>query len=218
MTIQRAADERELAAIAHELHQRAVRLLQAWFATGLELVRVLERIRREQLYRYLGYDSFEEYLAAPDLGWSLRTYQRFRALAEWAERRAIPDERLARIGVRKAEALAQHDLLLTASVPDQNEQRRVLDELLDEAEQTAYRDFVVRVRERLGGDAERAELALLRQEAHAYFQSVMERIRFERRLVPVFADVLEYVPQFLARARVLEQWHAGGAEEDERDW
>ncbi|MCS7295510.1 MAG: hypothetical protein NZ761_08950, partial [Dehalococcoidia bacterium] len=144
----RPSDE-QLATVAYELHQRAVRLAQAWFAAGLELARVLDRIRREQLYRFLGYETFEEYLAAPELGWSLRTYQRFRALAEWAERREIPGERLARIGVRKAEALAQHDLVLTATVSDPSEQRRVLDELLDEAEQCAYRDFLVRIRERL---------------------------------------------------------------------
>jgi len=88
--------------IAEENHQLILRLKETLTNGFLLLGEKLSKCQKEQLYLVLGYDTFEEYIASPDIGFKRSwVYDLMRIYRTFVEQLKISPEKLQRIGVTK---------------------------------------------------------------------------------------------------------------------
>ncbi len=151
-----------VATAAWDLHQRAIALTQAVRRCWVELGQVFLAIEQQQHYRTLGYASFEEYLAQPELGYSrTQVYRMLRGvgLLHYRPPAALPTaapappvvtpQDLVAIGIAKADVVAP--LIRAAQTADEAAA------WVATARELSYGDLQLAVREARGRTATAAE-------------------------------------------------------------
>ena len=94
---------------AYERHRRIVELRDTLERNALELGEALYWFEREKQYRQLGYDSFNAYLADPDVNIGRSTAFKFkRVYALFVLRLECPAAGLLEAGADKLEVIAPH--------------------------------------------------------------------------------------------------------------
>ena len=165
---------------AYQVHGQVMQALRVMNGAWLVLAKLLVEVRSERLYQDLGYDSFDEYLATPELGLDGRTVRRwlaaYEATVHLVNGAVIDEERLLAIGSTKLEAV--RPLLDAGADPE---------EVLSRAEALSVRDLKLSMRELRGEviDELREELA----EALFRFGS---RVRRGDALGPLLAELEDW--------------------------
>ena len=192
----------ERAEYAFGLHQRIVSLIRRITEQIFELTDYLKQMRDERLYEYLGYSSFKEYLASPEIGWSLATFNRYHQIVEFWRRYGIPQEELPELGVSKASVLAQYEPIIEAKYPEESERQEVVRTLVLEAKDLSVGDFRFAV-EQLAGSV-RDELRILRYDIAGYLSALRQRVLDPKTPLPeTIAEAIEKLAEFEAKARAL---------------
>lgn len=138
---------------AWRVHSQVIEARERVERSFLDLARLLRQVRDEKLFRALGYESFEAWLADPEISLSRTVAYRLITALDAVDRYQIPEPLAVEIGVSRLELAAP--MLRDVPAPE----REIV---LHEAKELSYRDLAARVRERRGEDA--SELALLRQQ------------------------------------------------------
>ncbi len=144
----------QVAAAAWQLHETIVALKSEITRRSLQLGRALGLLRDERLYVALGYDTFEAYLASPEVTISRTQAYRVIALVEGVERlpdAALDTAALEAMGVSRAEIALP---LIRAAATEEERAAWVAD-----AQTLSVRDLRERVREQRTGPPALAEAA-----------------------------------------------------------
>lgn len=94
-----------LAREAHALHERVVGLVQRGNAVALQLGGALSSMHDRELYRALGYATWQEYVAQPEISITVRTAYRWMSFAECATVAELSPADAATLGPVKAEII-----------------------------------------------------------------------------------------------------------------
>ena len=122
---------------AFELHKSIVRLKVQMGVAFLELGRLLKEIRDKELFKVLGYDSFQAYLTDSELGFKRRTAYYYIEIYEWYVGKLSYDEQyLAEIG---HDGLIRMLPIVKKEYPNMPESR--LKELMMDAKELRHGDF-----------------------------------------------------------------------------
>jgi hypothetical protein len=129
---------------AYKIHRQLVELKHTVEASGLIMGKLLYDIQEQQIYQQLGYGTFEEYLADPELSFKRSTaYNLKKTYKQWVldygysidELGEIGFERLLEVGkvatpetkdswLNKAQALSRSDLLTEVAEHKGNDGRK----------------------------------------------------------------------------------------------
>jgi len=187
------AKPERIAERAWSLHCEVVRYITSINETFLDLGRVLRTIHDERLYVQLGYDTFESYIASPEVSLSRTLVYRLLRAVKIVESGLVPEETAQAIGVSKLDAIAPY---IEKAPPD------TVTEVLVEAQSLSYRDLNERLRERF-----RDEDAL-----EAFRRELAERFRIISRLCRTTPDIVQFLEGLLEeiyRARERALWLRG---------
>lgn len=107
MTGEIVRDIDESATLAHENREALVRIRLESGKLGFALARLLKENRDKSYYKLLGYDSFEEFLADPDISMRRSTvYNYIRIYELFVERLKLDEAMLAEIGTRRLQLVS----------------------------------------------------------------------------------------------------------------
>jgi hypothetical protein len=127
--------QQALAKEAFEVERRIVANAQSISVATWELSKDLYELHERGLFRALGYDTLEEFLAMPELGMSRAQF--FRLTRTWRDLvvvRQVPEER-----VRALEPSKVHEVLPKVMKGD-----AILNDALDDAEHLGFRDLRIK--------------------------------------------------------------------------
>ena len=92
---------------AHKNYEQTVACRANLQANFLVLGRLLKENRDSSLYKFLGHDTFEEYLGAPELGFKRSTaYNLIKLIELYSVKLGVPDNRLVAVGTTKLGKIA----------------------------------------------------------------------------------------------------------------
>ena len=151
----RAEPSSDEAQHAWAVHQRVVQLITIANKAYIELGRLLDRIQQERLFEKLGYKSFKEYLASPEVSLHQSTVFRLIRIARMVDEGLVSEHDAIQIGSTRLYIASR--ALEAANTPEERE------EILHEARTLAMRDLRHRMRERL--EEEYDELREVRETA-----------------------------------------------------
>jgi hypothetical protein len=126
---------------AYRLHQKLISLKHAVEASGILMGQMLYEIQEKELFKTLGYDTFEQYLADPELSFGRATaYKLKKIYKQWVLDYGYNIDELEKIG--------QERLLEAGKVATPENQK----EWLIKATSLSMSDLVLEVRETAGND------------------------------------------------------------------
>ena len=93
---------------AHDNYEKTVRTRAGLEGGFIVLGMLLKESQEDSLYKFLGYDSFNEYLGAPELGFKRSTaYKLIGLISLFVDKLKIPETRLIGVGSTKLGAIAK---------------------------------------------------------------------------------------------------------------
>lgn len=135
------------------LHQQVVQLITLANKAFIQLGRLLTIIEEERLYEFLGYRTFNEYLASPEVCLHRTTVFRLTRIAKLVDRGVVSEHDAIQIGATRLNIAAR---ALEEAPPEQRE------EIIHEAKTLTVGDLRQRIRERI--EPEEDELKALKRD------------------------------------------------------